>query len=97
VPHAELSAHLRADQPGRAAQRRRRVVDGVGVTQHGVEHGGLLGVAGHPHVGDGHEPQPRVLDPPLQHLGDDHLDAVGDLADAGRGHDVLQLGAGVPG
>ena len=48
-----------------------------------------------PHVGDRDETEPRVLDPPLQHLGHDHLDAVGDLADAGRRHGFL-LGGDCP-
>ena len=54
--------------------------------EHGVEDRGLLGVTGDADVGDGDEAEARVLDPTLEHLGDDHLDPVGDLADAGVAH-----------
>ena len=65
------------------------------LAEHGVEDRGLLGVTGDADVGDGDEAEPRVLDPSLEHLGDDHLDPVGDLADAGIGHgSSLLLGPG---
>ena len=59
------------------------------VAEDRVEDRRLLGVAGDPDVGDRDEPEPRVLDPPLEHLGDDHLDPVGDLADAWAGSWLL--------
>ena len=62
----------------------------VGV-EDGVEDRGLLRVAGDPDVGDGHEPEARVLDPSLQHLRDDHLDPVGDLADPWVAHGSYSL------
>ena len=93
MPHAELLGDLGPDQPLGRLQRRRGggqrglVALLAGCTgQDGVEDRRLLAVAGEPDVGDGDEPQPRVLDPPLEHLGDDDLDPVGDLADPWTDH-----------
>ena len=55
-------------------------LDGPGlvvlVPEHGVEDRGLLGVARNAYVGDGDEPEPRVLDPTLQLLGHHFPDEV---------------------
>ena len=51
-----------------------------GDAEHRVEHGRLAHVVGDPGVRDGHEPEPRVLDPGLQGLGHDDLDPVGQPA-----------------
>jgi hypothetical protein len=60
------------------------------VAEHRVEDGRVLQVARHAGVRDGDESEPGVLDAPLQGLGDDLADAVGELAGAcGVGHDVL--------
>ena len=85
VPHAELLGDLGADQTLGRLQRGSRAGEVLGALVRGqaqdrVEDRGLLGVAGDPDVGDRDEPEPRVLDPPLEHLGDDHLDPVGHLA-----------------
>ena len=82
----ELLADLGADQPLGRLQGRGRAGQLLVLAQHGVEDRGLLGVAGDADVGDGDEAEPRVLDPPLEHLGHDHLDPVGDLAHPRAGH-----------
>ena len=97
VPHAELLADLGADQALGRLERGRRADDLLLLAEHGVEDRGLLGVAGDPDVGDGDEAEPRVLDPPLQHLRDDDLDPVGDLADPGLAMLLLSCsGTGTP-
>jgi hypothetical protein len=42
----------------------------------------VLRVSGDPDVGDGDEAEPGVLDPPLEHLGDDNANTVCDLANS---------------
>ena len=105
VPDAELLADLGADEPLGRLQRRRRRQRLLLLTEHGVEDAGVLGVTADPHVGHGDEPEPRVLDPPLQHLCHDDLDPVRDLANpwathleqflfqspSASGHDPCQL------
>ena len=89
VAHAELLGDLGAEQALGRLQRGRRAHEVGLLAQDGVEHRGLLRVTGDPDVGDGHEPEARVLDPPLQHLRDDDLDPVGDLPYTGVGHDSV--------
>ena len=85
VPYPELLADLGADHPlGRLERSSGTGQVGLATPvegQHGVEDRGLLGVSGDPDVGDRDEPEPRVLDPALEHLRRDDLDPVGDLAD----------------
>ena len=89
VPQPGLAAHLGPDQPGGAGERGsgvglflRRPVDGVVDRR-------LPQVAGEPRLGDRHETEPGVLDPPLQHLGHDLDDPVGELARSRRVHGHL--------
>jgi hypothetical protein len=85
-PHPELLADLGPQHPlGRLQRGRGRSLLGL-LTEDGVVDRGVLAVAREPYVGHGDEPETRVLDPPLEHLGHDHLDPVGDLADARVGH-----------
>src|SRR5699024_2228121 len=49
-------------------------------TEHRVVHRGITKIRGDPGVGHGDEPKTGVLDPPVEHLGDDALDTVGKLA-----------------
>ena len=86
VPHAELLADLGAEHALGRLERGRGADQVALLTEDGVEDRGLLRVSGEPDVGDGDEAEPRVLDPPLQHLGHDHLDPVRDLAHAWAGH-----------
>ena len=80
MPHAELLAHLAPDEPLGTFEGRRGRDALLVVPEHRVEDRGVLGVPGDPDVGDRDEAEAGVLDPALQHLGDDHLDAVRDLA-----------------
>ena len=57
-----------------------RALVGTARGEHRVEDRCLLGVTRDPDIGHGHEAEPRVLDPSLEHLRDDDLDPVGDLA-----------------
>jgi hypothetical protein len=82
-PDAGLLAHLGADDPLRALQRGGGVGARRVVAEHRVEHVGVLEVTGDAHVGHGDEPEPRVLDPGVEHLRDDLLDALAELAGAG--------------
>src|SRR5690606_16913521 len=77
---ARLLADLGADHAGRALQRGGRPRTLLVGAVDGVEDRGVLQVPRHPHVGDRDEAEPRVLDPRVDHLRDDHLDAVGELA-----------------
>ena len=86
VPQPELLADLGADQPLGGLERRRRGGHLRLLAEDRVEHRRLLRVAGDPDVGDGDEPEPRVLDPPLQHLRHDDLDPVRDLPHPWAGH-----------
>jgi hypothetical protein len=45
---------------------------------YGVEHRRVLQVARDAHVGDRHEAEPRIAQPLLEPLGDEHADAVGE-------------------
>ncbi len=65
------------------------------VVEDRVEDRRLLVVPRDADVGDGDEAEPRVLDPPLEHLGDDDLDPVGDLAHAWACH-VSPCSSGPP-
>ena len=84
-PDAGLLADLGAEHALGALQRRGGVRALLVGAEDGVEDRGLLQVAGDPGVGDGDEAEARVLDPDLERLGDDDLDAVGELAGAGGG------------
>ena len=64
-------------------ERRARSARVVVVARRRCRRRRVLEVAGHPDIGDRDEAEPRVLDAVLEHLGDDHLDAVGELAGAG--------------
>src|SRR5699024_5253919 len=100
---AELIAHdlselaLRTLQRGGSQRNIRLVVDGCAT--HGVEHTGVVQVAGHPGVRDGHVLQAWVLDLPLDSDGDDLLDALGHARSASTiSHDVaLLFGRGLHG
>ena len=61
----------------------------VALAEHGIEDRCLLGVAGEPDVGDRDEPEPRILDPPFEHVRHDHLDLLGDLDIARVTHQSL--------
>ena len=52
------------------------------VAEHGVENRRLVEVGGDPSIGNRDEAEPRVLDPPLQRLRHNDLDAVRELARA---------------
>ena len=57
----------------------------------------MLQVTGHPHIGDGDEPEVGVLDDLPEVGGDDLADAGGDLAGAGLvDHGALLSGRGEP-
>src|SRR5690606_5695860 len=96
-PDAERATDLRTDETLRALERRggrRALLVGP---QHGVEHRGVLEVTRDPDLGDRHEAEPRVLDPPLELLRDDHPDPVSDLAaaDLVLAHAWLRSGSGL--
>ena len=76
-PDAGLLADLGADDALRALQRGGGVGARGVVAEHRVEHVGVLEVTGDAHVGDRDEPEARVLDPGVEHLRDDLLDALG--------------------
>ena len=78
--HAGLAADLGAQHALRALQRGGRVGPLRLVAENRVEDVRLLQVVRDARVGDGDEAQPRVLDAHLERLGDDDLDAVGQLA-----------------
>ena len=87
--HSQLLADLATDQPGRRGEGDGRAGP-VGVrAQHGVEHRRLPAVPRQPHIGHRDESEPGILDPPLQHLGHDHLDLVGQLEHARRSHGLI--------
>ena len=80
----DLLSYLGPDDAGRTLQGRGRVGPfGVGAV-HRVEHGGLTQVVGQPGFCDGDEPEPGVLDPPLEHLRDDLADPVREHRVRGR-------------
>src|SRR5215217_5189312 len=85
----QLLADLGSDQAGRRGQRRRRSRLFLIRAQHGVEGRRLTAVPREPYVGDGDEAQPRILDPAFQHVGDDHLDLIGQLEYPWRCHASL--------
>ncbi len=49
----------------------------IGISEDRVEDRRLTKIRRDPHIGDGDETQPRILDPQFEHLGDDVLDALG--------------------
>jgi len=91
VPHPELLADLGPDQALGRLQRGGRAVELVLLTEHGVEHRRVLGVPADPDVGDRHEAQARILDPPLEHLGHHDPDPVRYLADPRVAHRLALL------
>src|SRR5450830_308390 len=78
-PHARLLADLGADEALGALECSRGTGARLVVAVDGVEDVRVLQVAGHPDIGDGDEPEPRVLDPGVEHLRDDLLDPLGEL------------------
>src|SRR5215213_1570293 len=88
-PQTKLLANLSADQPCRRAQ----CCSCGGLlllgAEHRVEHRGVATVTAETYVGHGHEAEPWILDPPLQHLRHDHFDLVGQLVNAWRAHLLL--------
>ena len=83
VPHLGLPADLGAQDAAGALDGRGAVGSRGLVAEHRVEDGRLAQVTGHAGVGDGDEPEPRVLHLPLERLGYDDLDPVGQLAGPG--------------
>ena len=84
--HAALLPDLGPQHPLGGLERDRGGLSLGVLAQDGVVDRGVLAVTGEADIGHGDEPEPRVLDPSLEHLGDDHLDPVGDLADPRVGH-----------
>src|SRR5690606_32289917 len=82
-PDPRLLADLGADDPLGALERRGSPFTLLVVAVDRVEHRGVLQVTGHAYVGDGHEPETRVLDPGVEHLRHDDLDAGRELASPG--------------
>src|SRR5450631_1273527 len=83
-PDADDFAHCRAELALARLESHLSLSAFVLATEHGVEDRRILQIAGHPHVGDRDEAQSLVLDPVLQRLGDEHLDAVRNLLRARR-------------
>src|SRR5512133_1547125 len=85
----ELLADLGANEASRRSQRSccgRLLLTGA---QHRIEHRGVTTVTGEPYIGHRHKAEPRIFDPPLQHLGNNHLDLVSQLQHAWRAHLIL--------
>src|SRR5215207_1446518 len=90
----ELLADLGSDQASRRGQRRRSPGLILVRTQHRVEGRSLPTIPREPDVSDRHEAESRILDPALQHFGDDHLDLVSQLQYPWPGHRSPSLRAG---
>ena len=74
-PRPELLAHLGAQHAGCRLERRGRIGELLLIPVHGVEDARVLKVSGHPHIGDGHETEPRIAQTLLEPARDDLLDA----------------------
>src|SRR5258707_8803024 len=86
VLDAGLPADLGADHAGRAGQRSRRCRLLLGRPVHRIEHCRVAQVTGHAGVGDRNEAEPRVLDSPLEHFGDDLSDPLAEPSRPRRIH-----------
>ena len=73
---AGLLADLTADNAGCRCQGRSGGRLLLGIAVHRVEHRCIPQIGRDPHIGDRDETQPRILDPQLEHLGHDVLNAV---------------------
>ena len=62
-PNVELLADLTPQHPGCRGERRGRRLTLLRGTEHRVEHGRVLQIARDAHIGDRHEPAPRVAQP----------------------------------
>src|SRR3984885_2287622 len=93
VAQADQAADLGADDAGGALERLRRVLALLGRPQYRVEDLRLAQVSGQPRLGNSDEAEPRVLDPPLEQLGDDLRDPLGETARLGvvHGRSLLRL------
>src|SRR5699024_8605228 len=89
---------LTAEEAGRGLQRGGGV-GALGVRAvHGIGDAGVLQVARHADVGDGHEPEPWVPEALLEAPREDDADAVSDAClSFGTGHGCPLSGTSLPG
>ena len=70
-PGGDVATHFRAQHPRRRLESVPRILTFLVGSVHREEDGRVLQVTRHAHVGDGDEPEARILDAHLERLGHD--------------------------